>query len=321
MIETRLLRNALKLAKCRNFARAAEELHISQPTLSRSIQLLEKIVGERLFDRTTRTILPTKTGEIVLKHASIIVASGRALREEVGRHQGLTEGSLFIGTGPYAGTELIAPAIGRFSRQFPDIKIEIRVGDWRKLPKRWTQEDFDFLVVETSELADSPDFEITRLIRHPAFFLCRKNHPLFEKDSLAIHDLSLYPMVSPALPRRLIGSFSKLLFPDRDTDLPFINVQKITCNDLGAIKATLLESDSIGIATLGIVAQELECDLLKVLPFRVKALSTDHHIVKRKGVSLSPSARAFIEILLEVDKERSVMEADLVESLGPDITI
>ena len=107
MIETRLLRNALKLAKCRNFARAAEELHISQPTLSRSIQLLERIVGERLFDRTTRTILPTKAGEIVLKHASIIIASGRALQEEVGRHQGLTEGSLFIGAGPYAGSDLI----------------------------------------------------------------------------------------------------------------------------------------------------------------------------------------------------------------------
>ena len=159
------------------------------------------------------------------------------------------------------------------------------------------------------------------LFRSPAFFFCRKNHPLFEKDSLTILDLSLFPMVGPALPRRLIESFSKLFFPDRDTDLPFINVQKISCNDLGVIKATLLESDSIGIGTLGIVAKELECDLLKVLPFRVKALSTDHHIVKRSGVSLSPSARAFIQILVEVDEERSVMEAELIESLGPDITI
>jgi len=320
MIETRLLRNALMLAKHRNFARAAKELHISQPTLTRSIQLLEKTVGELLFDRTTRTILPTKAGEIVLKHASIILASGRAMQEEVGRHQGLSFGSLFIGTGPYAGTELISPAIGRFSKEFPDIDIEIRVGDWRKLPTRWTQEDFDFLLVETSELADTPEFEITRLTRHPAFFLCRKNHPLFEYDSLNFNDLASFPMISPALPKRLIDSFSRLFFPDRDKSLPAMNVQKYICNDLGTIKSTLLESDAIGIGTLGIVAQELKYDLLKVLPFRVNALSTDHHIIRRKGVSLSPSARAFIEILIEVDKERSVMEADLIESLGPDIT-
>jgi len=320
MIEVRLLRNALMLAKYRNFARAAEELHISQPTLTRSIQLLERTVGELLFDRTTRTILPTKAGEIVLKHASIITASGRSLQEEIGRHQGLTEGSLFVGTGPYAGTELISQAIGRFSKQFPGINIEIRVDDWRKLPNRWTQENFDFLVVETSEIADSPDFEITRLIRHPAFFFCRKNHPLFESDSLTIHDLSQFPLMGPALPRRLIDSFSRLFFPDRDTDLPSINVQKFICNDLGSIKATILNSNSIGIGTLGIVSQELDCDLLRVLPFRVLALRTDHHILRRRGVSLSPSARAFIKILIDIDNEQSTKEADLIESLGPDIT-
>ena len=320
MIEIRLLRNALMLAKYRNFARAAEELHISQPTLTRSIQLLERNVGELLFNRTTRSILPTKAGEIVLKHASIIIASGRALQEEVGRHQGLTEGSLFIGTGPYAGTELIAPAIGRFSKQFPGINIEIRVGDWRKLPGRWTQEEFDFLVMETSELDESPDFEITRLNHHQGFFFCRQNHPLLKKDNLAISELQPFPLIGPALPTRLIDSFSRLFFPDRDTDLSSINIQKFICNDLGSIKATILNSNSIGIGTLGIVSQELDCDLLRVLPFRVLALRTDHHILKRRGVSSSPSARAFIEILIEIDNEKAIKEVDLIESLGPDIT-
>lgn len=86
MIETRLLRNALMLAEHRNFARAAKALNISQPTLSRSIQLLEKIVGERLFDRDSRTILTTQAGEIILKHARIILSSSHAMLEEIGLH-------------------------------------------------------------------------------------------------------------------------------------------------------------------------------------------------------------------------------------------
>ena len=320
MIEVRLLRNALMLAKHQNFARAASKLNISQPTLTRSIQSLERTVGELLFDRTTRTIRPTKAGEIVLKHASIIIASERALQEEVGRHQGLTVGSLFIGTGPYAGTELIAPVIGQFSSQYPGIKVEVRVGDWRKLPGRWLQEDFDYLVMETSDLADSPDFEITRLIRHPAFFICRKNHPLTKKDNLTISDLAAFHLMSPALPGRLVGLFSRLIFPGQDADVLPKMLQNSVCNDLGTIKTAVSESDSIGLGTYGTVASELKAGIFDVLPLRLPTLTTDHHIVTRKGISLSPSARITIDALIERDKQLAIWEADLVESLGPEIT-
>jgi DNA-binding transcriptional LysR family regulator len=73
MIETRLLRNAIMLAEHRNFARAALALNISQPTLTRNIQTLENHIGARLFDRKTRTVLPTPVGEELLKHARLIV--------------------------------------------------------------------------------------------------------------------------------------------------------------------------------------------------------------------------------------------------------
>ena len=320
MIETRLLRNALMLAKHRNFARAAKELHISQPTLTRSIQLLEKTVGERLFDRTTRTILPTKAGEIVLKHASIIIASTRAMQEDVGRHRGLSDGSLFIGTGPYAGIEEIAPVIGQFSRLYPEIRIEVRVGDWRKLPGQWGQEDFDFMVIETSELDESLGFDVTRLTRHPAFFFCRQNHPLLKKDSLSISDLASFPLIGPALPERIKGPLRRLFSSSRTASSPPKTLQKYICNDLGTIKAILHESDSIGVGTYGIAVPELESGLFKALPFRIPALTTHLSIVKRKGLSLSHSARTFIKILIELDNELSHSEAKLIRSLGPEIS-
>jgi len=321
MIETRLLRNALMLEKHQNFARAAKELHISQPTLSRSIQLLERTVGERLFDRTSRTILPTQAGEIMLKHARIIIASSGAMQEEIEQHQGLLKGSLFIGSGPYAGAELLAPAIGRFSRRYPGIKIDIRVDDWRRFSDRLMQEDFDYVLMETSELDDSADFEITRLIRHPVFFFCRLGHPLREQDRLTIRDLSQFPLVTPALPKRLSDLFCRLFFSGRDTGAPITKLQNYSCNDLGTIKATISNSDSIGLGTYGTLAPELKAGLFTALPFRIPNLVTHHDIVKRKGLSLSPAARALIEVLIEVDKEQSILEADLIESLGSEITI
>jgi len=320
MIEIRLLNNALMLAKHRNFARAAKELNISQPTLSRSIQLLEKTVGERLFDRGSRTILPTQTGEIMLKHARIIIASSRAMREEIEQHQGILEGSLHIGSGPYPASALLAPAISQFRKCYPGIHIKISVDDWNKFPDQLMQKDFDYVLMETSQLDTSRDFELIHLNRHPAFFFCRPDHPLLEKDSLVISDLSPFPLIGPSLPKRLLDLFSKLIFSSKDSGALTRELEHISCHEMGVIKATVSHSDSIGLGTYGTLASELEAGLFATLPFRIPELRTNYDIVKRKMSPFSPAAREFAEILIGIDKEQSILEADLIKSLGPQIT-
>ena len=308
------------LAKHRNFARAAKELNISQPTLSRSIQLLEKTVGERLFDRGSRTILPTQAGKIMLKHARIIIASSRAMQEEIEQHQGILEGSLHIGSGPYPASALLAPAIGRFHRCYPGIHIKISVDDWTKFPDQLMQEDFDYVLMETSQLDTSRDFELIQLNRHPAFFFCRPDHPLLEKDSLVISDLSQFPLIAPTLPKRLLDLFSRLFFSSKDSGALTRELKHISCHEMGAIKATVSHGDFIGIGTYGTLASELEAGLFMALPFRIPELRTDYNIVKRKMISSSPAARKLIETFIEIDKEQAILEVDLIKSLGPKIT-
>ena len=116
MIDEHLLRNAVVLDEHRNFARAANALFISQPTLSRRIQMLESAVGEKLFDRQARTVTPTPAGAIVLRYARIINASSQAMQEEISRYQGVLEGSLKIGSGPYVASGLLAPTINVFNK-------------------------------------------------------------------------------------------------------------------------------------------------------------------------------------------------------------
>jgi len=320
MIEMRLLKNALMLAKHRNFARAAKDLNISQPTLSRSIQLLEKTVGERLFDRASRTILPTQAGEILLKHARIIIASSEVMQEEIERHQGLLEGSLYIGSGPYPANALLAPAIGRFNARYPDININISTDDWGDLPDRLLKEDLDFVLMETSQLETSRDFELIRLNRHPGFFFCRHDHPLLKNSNLTISDLSRFPLVFTTLPTRLLDLINRLFFLSKDAGTLTRKLPNIFSNDLATMKATVSYSDSIGLGTYGTLASELEVGLFVALPFRIPELRTDYDIVKRKVRSFSPAARELIEMLIEMDKEQSILEVELIESLGTEIS-
>lgn len=318
MIEMRLLRNALMLENHQNFARAAKALNLSQPTLSRSIQLLESIVGERLFDRESRKVVPTQAGEIILKHARVILSSVSSMEEAIGQHQGILEGTLSIGAGPYAACALVSQAIGHFSAQHPGIKTEISVDNWSLLPERLIQKDFDYVVMDSSKLGTNKDFDITQLNAHPVFFFCRHDHPLIknnQQQKLRITDLAPFPLILTTLPDR-VSQILKKIFSANDS-VTVSNLQEnITSNDMATIKATVLQSNFLGLGTYGTLAPELEVGLFVPLPFRIPELHTFYNIVKRKGLSLSPAALALIKILVDLDEQQSVIEKKLVQSLG-----
>ena len=319
MANTRMFRNALMLAEQGNFARAAEALGISQPTLTRSIQMLEKAVGEQLFDRGNKGVSPTQAGDILLRHARMIMASSEAMKEELHRYRGGLEGSLNVGAGPYAGTALLPAAIGRFSQRFPMIDISTSVDDWTGLPIRLMQKEFDFVLMESSQLDMSQDFERIGLNRHQAFIFCRPDHPLLDKDDLEISDLSSFPLLCPVLPNRLSELFNGLYFHNQGRGSSPGRLKHILSNDIALIKATVLQSNAVAIATFAMLAPELKAGLYEKLPFHIPELCSAYDIIKRRKLSLTPTAIAFMEILVEIDKEQSVLEADLVKSLGPPI--
>lgn len=125
VVEARHLRYAVALAEHGHFGRAAGELGIAQPPLSKQIADLEREVGARLFDRTRRGVFPTAAGEAFLARArraldeiaAATVDAGRAARGETGR--------LRLG---FVASALLDPLPGvlrRFGRERPDVRLEL----------------------------------------------------------------------------------------------------------------------------------------------------------------------------------------------------
>ena len=216
MIETRLLRNALVLAEQQNFARAAQALNISQPTLSRNIQTLEKRIGARLFDRMPRKVLPTPAGEELLKHARHVVSSTQALEEGMQHYLGLGTGRLSIGAALIASSSLLGPAIGRFKEQYPNIRVNIEVDNWFTLYDRLRQSEFDFILTETGGLNGKQDLEVMNLIPRQGFFFCRQGHPILKTTLRTPGDLRQFPLILPTLPERLANMVRQLVEIARD---------------------------------------------------------------------------------------------------------
>src|ERR1700686_4375499 len=122
----RHLRYLLSVAEHHNFTRAAEALHVSQPTLSLQIKQLEELLQVHLLDRSGRTVRPTDVGEVYLQYARNALRELEAGRRAIHDVQSLSRGSLRIAMTPTFSTYLIGPLMERFSTSYPGILLNIQ---------------------------------------------------------------------------------------------------------------------------------------------------------------------------------------------------
>src|SRR6201982_117121 len=99
-MEMHQLRYVVAVARARNFSRAADQCHVSQPSLSQQIQKLEDELGERLFDRMKRATKLTAHGELFLRRAVKILEEADAVKREAEDAKNLLRGTLTIGVLP-----------------------------------------------------------------------------------------------------------------------------------------------------------------------------------------------------------------------------
>jgi DNA-binding transcriptional LysR family regulator len=127
-MELRQLRYAEAVARHRHFTRAAEELHVAQSALSHQIRRLEAELGAELFERTSRSVVPTEAGEAVAAHARRILAEVEDVHEQIDELQGLVRGRVAVGALLPAGEIDVPRLLASFSDAYPGIEVALREG-------------------------------------------------------------------------------------------------------------------------------------------------------------------------------------------------
>lgn len=302
-LDLRQLRHVLALDRYRNFARAADAVGITQPSLSRSLISLEDALGAKLFDRDRSRVEPTAVGARLVELARPLVDQAREVERELQQLIGLDGGLLRIGAGPYAAEVSVGTAVGRLAARRPAVQVDVCVADWPELYQRLLAEEVDVVVAEASHALDDDRFAVEPLPTHAGFFYCRSSHPLAGRAELSLAELLRFPFATTVVPRRLlefIGKGDPSIRPALPDGAGTVELRVETPH---LARQIVLESDVIGIAVAGQVDADLAAGRLTRLPLTLPWLQTSYGILLLARRSPSPAVCEFLAILREVEAQ------------------
>lgn len=174
----RHLRYLLAVADSGGFTRAAEALHVSQPTLSQQIRQLEETLGVILFDRTSRTVKPTDAGEAYIACARRVLVELAAGKRALHDVKDLSRGSLRLAMTPTFMAYLVGPLIRDYTAHYPNIHLEIFELSMDEIEMGLADDSLDIAIafdqVRNADIESIPAFIETLGL------MVGRDHPLYE---------------------------------------------------------------------------------------------------------------------------------------------
>ncbi len=276
------------VAREKSFSRAADVLYRTQPAVSQAIRRLEKEVGEKLFDRSSKDGTLTIAGEVLLDYAKQMLNLRQNAHTAIKELKNLHHGKVTISANEHTVFCLL-PIIEEFSRQYPLIKVEVRRGVASRIPTEITARE-----VELGVISFKPKDESVKSI--PVFtdeliLIVSPQHSLARKTVVSIKDLGIETFIAHNAPspyrEKVVTAFDKYQIKlNISTELP----------SLEAIKK--LVEKGVGVALVPKLTAQSEIDARQLFALSVKELKLERqlHFIYRRNSVLSHAAKAFLQI-------------------------
>lgn len=195
-MEIRVLRYFLTVAQEEGINRAAEVLHITQPTLSRQLTQLEEELGVTLFYRGAKRITLTNEGILLRRRAEEILSLVDRTEQELVEQEEQVEGRVVIGAGEMAAMQSMPEIIERFRERYPRVTFDLFTGTADIVKEQMEKGLVDIGVL--IEPIDIQQFDFIRLHeRERTVVLMRPDSPLAQKEAISARDLEHLPLILP----------------------------------------------------------------------------------------------------------------------------
>ena len=212
-MEIKNLRYFLAVAREENMSKAAGQLHVSQPTLSKTLKALEEELGKKLFIRHSFSISLTDEGMLLRDRAQDLVAMSDKIEQEFSSLDDITGGDIYFGLAESYQIRYLAREIYKLKEKYPNFTYHITSGDTEQVTEKLDKGILDFAVL--CETPDSNKYEYVKFPEADVWgAILSSSHPLAKKKSIHVSDLIGQPLfVSEQSWNNEIKTWAKERFP------------------------------------------------------------------------------------------------------------
>ncbi len=281
-MEIRVLRYFLMVAREENITKAANLLHLTQPTLSRQLMQLEEELGVTLFRRSKHRIILTEDGMLLRRRAEEIVSLAEKTKDDLRHKQDHLAGSIAVGSGELQSSRFLTQLIAAFQKENPLVSFRIYSGNSDNIKERIERGLLDIGLLQ--EPVDIAKYHFVRtLVQEQWGVLVRADAELAAKDRVSPADLAGLPLILPDrenVQNELLNWFGPL-------------AEKLHITATGNLLynlASLARDSGSCVLTLNLACRY---DGLRFIPLAPE-LESGTVLVWKKAQTFSPAAAAFI---------------------------
>lgn len=290
------LRHLVALHETGSFSRAAEQQHLTQPALSRSIQLLEEELGVALIDRIGKRNEFTAYGKAVLARARQVVFEAEELKRSAQLLQEGKSGSLRVGMAPGPAALFMHCVLKGFALRYPKIRLHVAQGATDALVEQLERKQLDAVVADMRAVDPSAHLALDRLPDVAAGCLCRAGHPLLAQQPVSIKQLARYPVAAPSLSAEIARLFVQrhgaAAHPDR--------LVTLRCDSVPTLLQVAAETDAVCVGIYAAALELLDAGRLQVLALEPSLeASACYGIVTLEGRTPPPALALLRELLMQ----------------------
>ncbi|MDA8233655.1 MAG: selenium metabolism-associated LysR family transcriptional regulator [Clostridia bacterium] len=279
------------VAKNLSYSLAAEELFVSQPTVSIQVKKLEDDLGIDLFEQLGKKIYLTEAGEVLYAYANRIFSLAADAETEVRELQGLRRGRLVLGASTTPGIYMLPSLLGTFLEQYPKIDYSLQVSNSHRVQEQILANQLDCGIVG-EEIRLNPLLVVEPLYEDELQVIVAKAHPLAGQGHLLLEEL---------LEQRLIlrerGSSTREVLEEKVLGQGRTLKVSLQLDSIEAIKQAVVANLGVSIVSKLSVESEITAGRLAMLRIQDLELVRKINLVYHREKRLSPIVKEFIKHL------------------------
>ncbi|WP_291116529.1 LysR family transcriptional regulator [Empedobacter sp. UBA7248] len=267
------------VAKRLNFTKAANELNITQPAVTKHIKEIELNLNIKLFERNGTKIKLTKAGEILLKYTEEIFPVYQKMEFEIGQLQEKQKGTLRLGASTTIAQYVLPPILAEFRKRFPEIQLSLVIQNSEKIEDLLANHKIDVGLIEAQ--IKNRTFHYFPFMKDEIVLVSRQNHSISTKNNIKLDDLKHIPLVFREPGSGTLETID-LALKSKNIKLNELNIE-IQLGSTESIKSYILHSDALAFLSIQSILQELKNQTLNIIDVKNLVIERNFNFIIPEG--------------------------------------